>query len=164
MHISTGTSSSHMLLLNTHTMDKDTDLVGLFLEVSWKPPQPLLTYNHVCCSPQVTQSRTLSATLTYGHCGKLLHGCQDWRQYVRSSPPAASPSPPCIPSAGTISIQGTVWLLSSSPPTAGLGSAGFVLGDPQWHNKKVRVCLEKLAWSFSPYDSFSLIQLISLWK
>lgn len=74
VRISTGTSSSHMLLLNAHTVDKDADLVGLFLEVSWRPPEPLLTYNHVCCSPQVTQTRTLSPTLTYGHCGKLLHG------------------------------------------------------------------------------------------
>lgn len=74
MHISTGTSSSHMLLLNTHTMDEDTNLVGLFLEVSWKPSHPLLTHKHVCCSPQITQTMTSCATSADRHGGTLLHG------------------------------------------------------------------------------------------
>lgn len=99
------------------TMDKDTDPVGQFLEV------PLLTYNHICCSPEVIQTKSLSATCIGGCHRIFLHEDARTRGCMWDPPASTTPSPH-TPHTATVDMQGTIQLLSSSPPAAGLG---------QWH-------------------------------
>lgn len=157
VHLSTGTSSSCTMLLNTHTRRS--------------PRNPHILSLPVTMSASLHKLLRPGPSLPHWHIAVVGHFC------VKTPGPEAARAIllPCSPHPLLVFWvwEPSVCRQPSSCSTLHCSQLGrgqwvsSVLWNPQWHNAKVkqtRAHLEKMVQRFSPCDSFSLIQVISTQK